>query len=90
MLVTMREVRQRLTGADVDFDAATELGPDALPHLAELATTDDTVLACKAIYLASRIGGSGGTEIITRAAGHDDPIVRIAASAALRNLEHAR
>ncbi|GLZ39613.1 hypothetical protein [Actinokineospora sp. NBRC 105648] len=89
MPVTLQDLRQLLDSADVDFTDAAELGPAALPHLAELATHADTVLACKAVYLASVIGGPRSTEIILDAAGHDDPIIRIAASAALRNQEQA-
>ncbi|WP_018683136.1 hypothetical protein [Actinokineospora enzanensis] len=88
MPITLQDVRRRLAGAVTDFDAASELGQAALPHLAELAAADDTVLACKAVYLAGRIGGPGSVEIITAAAEHTDPIIRIAASAALRTLEH--
>ncbi|GAA2995216.1 hypothetical protein [Actinokineospora diospyrosa] len=89
MAVTIQHVRQRLSGAEVDYEYAAELGDDALPHLAELATRADTVLACKALYLASLIGGPRSTEIIAAAADHEDPIIRIAASAALRNLRQA-
>ncbi|GAA3051687.1 hypothetical protein [Actinokineospora globicatena] len=89
MAITLQHVRQRLSEPEVDYSAAAELGDDALPHLAELATRSDTVLACKALYLASLIGGPRSTEIIADAAEHDDPIIRIAASAALRNLRQA-
>ncbi|RLK55239.1 hypothetical protein [Actinokineospora cianjurensis] len=89
MAVTMQHVRQQLSAQEVDYSTAAELGDDALPHLEELASRADTVLACKALYLASLIGGPRSTEIIASAADHADPIIRIAASAALRNLRQA-
>ncbi|WP_026423055.1 hypothetical protein [Actinokineospora inagensis] len=89
MPVTLQHVRQRLSTAAVDYESAAELGDDALPHLAELVGDTDTVLACKALYLVSLIGGPRSNEIIAGATEHTDPIVRIAASAALRNLRQA-
>jgi hypothetical protein len=86
-MVTMRDVRSVLDAAEVDYAEAASLGAAALPHLAELATGDDTLLAAKAVYLASAIGGDGSASIITEAAERGDPILRVAAVAALRNLE---
>ncbi len=87
MSVTMQDLRRRLLCEDVDYEDAAAFGRAALPHLAELAAGSDTVLACKAIYLASVIGDEG---IVRAAVEHEDPIVRIAASAAVRNLASSR
>ncbi|UVS77718.1 HEAT repeat domain-containing protein [Actinokineospora sp. UTMC 2448] len=85
-MVTMRDVRRRLDAEEVDYAEAAALGPDALPHLAELAAGADTMLASKAVYLASVIGGDGSAAIVSAAAGRGDPVLRVAAAAALRNL----
>ncbi len=85
-MVTMRDIRRALDAAEVDYAGAAALGSAALPLLAELATGDDTLLASKAVYLASVIGGDGSASIITEAAERGDPILRVAAVAALRNL----
>ncbi|MGQ0839583.1 HEAT repeat domain-containing protein [Actinokineospora sp.] len=87
MPVTMRDVRLRLDSEEVDYEGAAALGEDALPHLAELAESPDTMLVSKAVYLASLIGGARSAAIVAGAARHEDPIVRIAAASALRNLE---
>ncbi|SDD91467.1 hypothetical protein [Actinokineospora iranica] len=87
MSVTLQDMRRRLAADTVDYADVAALGPAVLPHLAELAAGPETVLACKAVYLASLIGGPDSTAIVAGAAGHEDPIVRIAAAAALRNLE---
>ncbi|MFC7613672.1 HEAT repeat domain-containing protein [Actinokineospora soli] len=85
-MVTMQDVRRRLDADEVDYAEAAALGPDALPHLAALAVSDDTVLASKAVYLASVIGGDRSADIVAEAAQRGDPVVRVAAAAALRNL----
>lgn len=85
-MVTMHEVRRRLDADEVDYDEAAALGPDALPYLAELAHGDDMMLASKAVYLASVIGGGDSAAIVADAAERGDPVVRVAAAAALRNL----
>lgn len=85
-MVTMHDVRRRLDADEVDYAEAAGLGPDALPHLAALAEGDDTMLASKAVYLASVIGGDGSADIVSGAAERGDPILRVAAAAALRNL----
>ncbi|OLR95397.1 hypothetical protein [Actinokineospora bangkokensis] len=72
--------------AKVDYDDAAALGPQAVPHLSTLVAGADTVLAAKALYLAGVIGGPAAKALLDAAAGHPDPIVRIAASAALRTM----
>ena len=84
MAVSMEDVRRVLDPDEPDYGAAADLGEDALRHLEELVTGDDQMLASKATYAASLI--PGGSETVQTAARSDDPVVRVAAAAAARNL----
>ncbi|HSF98851.1 MAG TPA: hypothetical protein VLA55_09180 [Ornithinibacter sp.] len=90
MTVSMEEVRKVLDPDEPDYAAAAELGEEALPHLDQLVRGDDVMLASKAAYAASLI--QGGAETVATAADSEDPVVRVAAAAAARNLppEQAR
>ena len=89
MPVTMQQVRAQLDRDEPDYPAAAGLGPEALPHLRQLAQGDDPMLASKAVYLASLIGTDQSVTIVNEAAGKPDPIVRAAAAGAVRNLDQA-
>lgn len=69
-----------------DFEAAARLGPEALPHLEALVTGNDPMLASKAAYAASVLEGAAGEEVVRVTARSGDPVVRVAAAAAARNL----
>ena len=87
MAVTMKQVRAALDVEEPDYPAAAEaLGTGALTHCRKLAGSADALLASKATYLASLVGGSQGAEIVATAARHADPEVRVASAAAARNL----
>jgi hypothetical protein len=86
MTVSMEDVRRVLDPEEPDYEAAAQLGPDALPHLASLVAADDPMLASKAAYAASLLEGATGQEVVRVAAQSDDPVVRVAAAAAARNL----
>jgi HEAT repeat protein len=85
----MEEIRGWLDPDEVDYGRAARLGPDALPLLHELAQGSDVMLASKAAYLASLIGGEGSMAVLTAAARHSEPAVRVAAASGLRNLEES-
>lgn len=86
--MTMEEVHAFLDPDEPDYAAATlALGSDALPHLAELAAGDDSMLASKAVYLAGLIGGDQAQPILTRAVEHPDPVVRVSAAASVQNVD---
>jgi HEAT repeat protein len=87
MSVTMNDVRQFLDAEEVDYQAASLLGPDALPLLDELVRGDDPMLASKATYLASLIPGEGQAAILAEAASSGDATVRVAAATGLANLD---
>ncbi len=86
MAVTMKDVRAALDPEEPDYDKAAELGPDALPHLQELVSSADAMLASKATYLASMIADDRAVDVVETAARSSEPIVRVAAAAAVGNL----
>jgi HEAT repeat protein len=87
MAVTMQDVLTWIDLDEIDYPAAAaELGAEALPLLEELAEGGDTMLASKAVYLATVISEPGSARIVERAAQHPDARVRVAAAAGLRNL----
>ena len=87
MPVEMKDVRALLDPDEPDYGAVTTLGDEAMPYLEELAgNDDDPMMASKATYAASLIGGDRATDTVAQAARSDDPIVRVAAAAAASNL----
>jgi hypothetical protein len=66
---------------------ATELGPDALPHLATLIQGDNLGLAAKAASLATLINDKRSLEVLSHAVESEHEVVRIAAAAGLWRLE---
>jgi HEAT repeat protein len=87
MPVTMQDVRKWLDAEEVDYPAASRLGPEALPHLQELARSQDVMLASKATYLASLIGGELSARILEAAGVRPEPAIRVAAATGLKNLK---
>lgn len=86
MAVTMEDVRRALDPEEVNYPAAARLGQEALPHLQILAQSEDVMLASKATYLASLIGGERAARIVEDAGIHPDPVLRVAAASGLKNL----
>jgi HEAT repeat protein len=86
MTVTMQDVRRILDPEEPRYDRIPALGPEALPHLRELAAGEDPMLASKAVFAASMLEGATGATVVDAGAHHDDPIVRVAAAAAAQNL----
>jgi len=86
MAVTSEQVRAVLDLDEPDYDAAAQLGPDALPHLQRFVEGGDPNLASKAAYLAGRIGDPQAAPILELAAGSDDPVLRSAAAGGARHL----
>jgi hypothetical protein len=81
MAVTSEQVRAALTPEEPDYEAAAELGPEALPHLQRLVEGADPNLASKAAYLAGRIGDPEAASILeTAAASSSRPSSRCCAS----------
>lgn len=86
MAVTMEDVRRALDPEEVNYPKAARLGPEALPHLQVLAQSDDVMLASKATYLASLIGGDRAARIVEDSGSHPDPVLRVAAASGVKNL----
>jgi hypothetical protein len=89
MPVSMDDVRAVLDPEEPDYTAAAALGPEALPHLEALVASGDQMLASKATYAASLIGGDEAASVVQRAAQSDTAAVRVAAAAAASNLDAA-
>lgn len=87
MTVKMKHVRALLELDEPDYEAASDLGADALSHLSKLVKDDDAMLASKAAYLASMIPDSDRQrKILQKATTHPDPVVRVAVAAAAKNI----
>lgn len=88
MATSLKKVRAALEPEEPNYAAAaSELGAGAIPHLQILIEGDDKMLASKAIYLASLIPDDRAPALVRAAAELDDPVLRVAAAAASRNLE---
>jgi len=86
MAVTSEQVRAVLDLDEPDYEAAAQLGPDALPHLQRFVEGGDPNLAPKAAYLAGRIGAPQAAPILDLAAVSDDPVIPVAAASGARHL----
>lgn len=86
MTVTLEQVLQVLSPEEPDYSGAERLGSEALSHLIALVTGSDPMLASKAAYLASLIKSDQSADVLRVAAQSQDPIVRVAAAAGVRNL----
>jgi HEAT repeat protein len=86
MAVTSEQVRAELVKDEPNYEAAAQLGTDALPHLQRFVESGDPNLAPKAAYLAGRIGVSQASPILELAATSDDAGIRVAAAAGVRYL----
>lgn len=86
MTVTLEQVLAVLLPEEPDYSAAERLGSEALSHLNVLVAGSDPMLASKAVYLASLIQSDQSADVLQTAAQSEDPIVRVAAAAGIRNL----
>ena len=86
MAITMQDVRKWLDPEEVDYANAKKLGPAALPFLLELVNGGDLSLASKATYLASLIKGKKSAAVLEAALAKDEPVLKSAAAAGMRNL----
>lgn len=86
MAVTMEQVLARLAPIEPDYEDAARLGPDALPHLERLAAGTDTLIAAKAISLASLIDGARSVQLLLEASRSAVPEIRVQAAWGVGNL----
>jgi hypothetical protein len=90
MALTVNELRYLLGADEPDYEAiAAKAGRDSTQAIAEIAKGEDTMMASKAVYLASLVNDKDAFSIIADAA--DSPVsrVRLAAASALPNLATA-
>jgi HEAT repeat protein len=85
---TFKDIRRELNKDDqLDYlGLASDLGPDALPALEELVDDDAPRIAASAAYLAGLIAAPASRQVVAKAVGKDDPVVRVAAAATLPTL----
>ena len=86
MAVSMEDVRRVLDPEEPDYERAAALCKDALPHLQALDVGADPMLASKAVYAASLIEDNAAAGVVRAGARSDNPVLRVAAAAAARNL----
>jgi len=86
MPVTMQDVRAALDPEEPDYRRAAQLGPEAVPHLETLVRTGGSMLAAKAVSLASLIPDPRAEALLREAAQSARPELRVAAAAGARHL----
>ena len=86
MAVTMEQVLMKLAPIEPDYEDAARLGPDALPHLEQLAEGPDTLMAAKAISLASLIRTPRSVQLLLKASQSSAPEIRVQAAWGIGNL----
>jgi HEAT repeat protein len=88
MAMSFAQVRHMLLAFEPDYPAMARLGPQLLPHLRQLVSGRDKMLASKAAYLASLVDHPQAVDVVRAAAQSASAPVRVAAAGALRNLRH--
>jgi hypothetical protein len=84
--VSRDDVLSALRPDEPDYAAAaSRLGAEAAPILAELAAGDNLEFASKAAALAGFLDIDAARSVLMSAARHPNPIVRVAAAAALEH-----
>jgi HEAT repeat protein len=83
MPVSSEQVEKALNVDEPDYARAARLGPAALPHLEAIVREGGAGMAAKAVYLASLIPSPAADSVIDAGASRGDPVVRVAAAAAL-------
>ena len=88
MAVTLEQVTVALMPDEPRYGRlVTELGADALPHLATLIQGDNLALAAKAASLATLIKDKRSLDVLSHAVASEHEVVRISAAAGLWRLE---
>jgi len=86
MVVTMNDVLNALNPDEPNYNIASKLGPEALPHIEKIIETADPLLASKATYLASLIDDERSISILNNASKSKYPEVRISSAHGIKNL----
>lgn len=75
-----------LNSDEPKYEQGAKLGSEALEPLREIIQGDNLQLASKAVFLASMIPTEKVWDVMALAASRPEPIIRVAAAGALRNL----
>ena len=86
MSIQRADIIELLDVDEPDYEAAAELGDDAIPFLLDIAEFGRPLLAQKATALAAMITSDRSASVIRIAAQRIEPAVRVAAAAALADL----
>ena len=86
MPVTMEQVRKHLEPIEPDYVEAAMLGEESMPFLDQIASGNDSMLAPRAVHMASLIGGDHAVRIVRKATDSHDPVMRVQAAAVARYL----
>lgn len=91
MAITMADVTAVLHPEEPDYAKARQLGPAAVPFLQQIVMHSDQMTATKAAYLAGLIGTEAGAQVVASAASSPNPVLRMSAAAAAKELaqDHA-
>lgn len=85
--VDLNQVRQWLDSDEPNYKQLAKLGIQLLPHLSTLVQGTIVSRAAKAASLAGLIDSDRAVEVLSAAAKHPSPIVRLAAAGALREMK---
>ncbi|MFF0292758.1 HEAT repeat domain-containing protein [Kitasatospora sp. NPDC004614] len=86
MAVTMEDVLKLLAPEEPNYAGVEALGAEGVPFLESLLHGSDPMLASKAAYAASLLPAATGHDVVADAARSDNPLLRVAAAGATRNL----
>ena len=90
MAVTMEQVLGLIDKDEPEYEQAAKLGPEAVALLQTISEGDNVLLASKAAYLASLIGGDGAADLLQKAAQRPEPELRVSVAHALRNADEGQ
>lgn len=73
-----------------NYELGIDLPEEAIEVLEKLVGSDNAAMAARAAWLASKTGYPAAVKVVEAAANHKDPIVRVSAAGALRNIRNER
>lgn len=86
MSFTLEQVSTQLNLDEPNYAQLALLGNEIVPVLKQLTLGSDSMLASKAVYLASLIPSEQSLNVVAAGISSPDPLVRVAAASAARNL----
>jgi hypothetical protein len=87
MAMTDQELKLALDSEEPQYqEIVAQLDESDVPRVRQFAESGDVALASKAVYLASLLKSEAAHEIVVRAAGSGNELVRVASATAIGNL----